>query len=108
MADNEDGLNAAPWYIAFFVRVGLPTAFAAVLLWFLLTNVTKTLSDIHGDTMALAHNDTMIVQNQKQIIQLLVDHASSVKANTGVLVALCINQAKDETTRNRCAEAMKN
>lgn len=107
MAENQDGLSTAPWYIAFFVRVGLPTAFAAVLLWFLMTNVTRTLADLHLETTHLSSNDTLIIQNQKEVTELLIQYAREMNANHHVLLAMCVNVARDEAARARCVEASK-
>ena len=65
---NEDGLNGSPWYIKVLIRVGMPTAFASVLLWFLITNVTGKLTSIDDTQMQLINNTTIITQNQARII----------------------------------------
>lgn len=99
---DTDGLTTAPWYIQFFVRVGMPTAFASILLWFLLTNVTGTLTELKNSQVVVQQTQNQIIVNQGRIIELLVDAHRDGLRSQEVLTALCINSANSEPERTRC------
>ena len=105
MADPEDGLNGAPWYVRFLVRVGVPTAFASVLLWFLLSNVTGDLAVLATTQLDIIKNQVTIMETQARVVQLQIDHQDTDATMIQVLQALCFNSAENQTARDRCAIA---
>ena len=105
MRDDEDGLHGAPWYVRAFIRVGLPTAFASALLWFLLTNVTGTLVQVSMMQTELTKSNAIIIENQSRIVQLLVEQSQVGEATANLLTALCYNIAENDVARARCMNA---
>lgn len=103
---DVDGLDGAPWYVKVLIRVGVPTALASVLLWFLITNVTDTLKDMSGAQVQLNKSDAIIVGNQERIINLLAQQADDQRRNAAVLSALCYNLSDTIADRERCAMAL--
>jgi hypothetical protein len=99
---DSDGLQGAPWYIQFAVRVGVPTAFASVLLWYLLTNVTGALNTVQNSQITLQQTQGTVIQNQARIIELLNESRQDSLQSREVLQAMCVNSARNETERNRC------
>lgn len=113
-----DGLSDAPWYVRAFVRVGLPTAAAAGLMWFVLHDVGRTLDaqQVAAQQMVIAishmaDNDRTIVDNQHIIIAtqnsmvaLLQDHTHESSILNAYVV--CISSASTESERRYCANAM--
>lgn len=105
MAD-DDGIDTAPWYVRFFVRVGLPTAFASILLWYLLTNVTGNLDGMRATLLQLSANQSLIVGNQMKIIELVSAQGEVARLNARALEALCLNMARSDAERARCSSAI--
>lgn len=104
---DEDGLEGSPWYVRAFVRVGMPTAFASMLLWFLITNITGTLAS-HGDQlMQVLETQTTVVSNQAKIIELLMQHAQDEMTSRNLLLAMCYNTSSTDAQRERCTAAFQ-
>ena len=93
-AKDDDGMDKAPWYVRAFIRVGVPTAFSAILLWYFLSNVTGRLESVIIGQQRDRETSAIIVQNQARIIELLASNAQNVQANARLLTALCINSAR--------------
>ena len=102
---ESDGLANAPWYVQFFIRVGVPTGFAAVLLWFLLTNVTATLATNTANQSTIVVNQQKIIELQKNVVHLLQTHDLSSAQSTKFLSAMCYNMAVTADARQRCQDA---
>ncbi len=103
---DMDGLRNAPWYISFLIRVGVPTSFASVLLWFLLTNVTGALN-YHGEILQmLASTDQTVVRNQETITKMLSEQSRTTEATIRFLSVMCYNSAQTDVERERCSNAI--
>lgn len=76
---RDDG----PWWITAVYRLGVPSAIAAFLLWYLVSNVSANISAIRQDVR---------------------DH---VTESAIYLRAICLNTAKDEGERESCQGAHK-
>ena len=85
----------------------MPTAFASVLLWYLLTNVTTTLDSLQDTQLQLVAADVKIVENQGRIIDLLLEHSENDSMTSMLLQAMCINAAESQSARDRCTEALR-
>lgn len=104
---DEDGLNGSPWYVRAVVRVGVPTAFASLLLWFLLSNVTGVLNSLLARQGTAEQNTVLVLQNQSTIISLLAAHEGATMQMTRYLQALCLNVSTTEGQRQRCLDASR-
>lgn len=105
MHADEDGLEGSPWYVRAFVRVGVPTAFAGLLLWFLLTNVTGNVQSVSAMQLKLAENDGQIIATQQRIIEMLITADRERRTQSEVIEAICFNLSRTELDRQRCADA---
>lgn len=105
MTLDDDGLERAPWYVRAFVRIGMPTSFAAILLWYLLTNVTGLLQQSKESALRIESTQSTIISNQQKIIELLaVAERNTSVLNYRWLAAVCYNTAQTDAERVRCRE----
>lgn len=105
--DETDGLANAPWYVRFAVRVGVPTAFASVLLWFLLSNVTGTLAELRASQLQIVANQAIIIQAQFKVVELIADHDLVAQRTLMMSQALCYNAAVGSVAVDRCTMALR-
>lgn len=63
--NESDGLSHAPWWAQFIVRVGISTAFAAALLWFLLTSVSGAMAPLAAAQVQSAIGQVEIVKEPR-------------------------------------------
>ena len=104
----SDGLDNAPWYVAFLMRVGVPTAFASVLLWFLLTDVTGALAEMTANQATIIHNQGLLIETQRQVTMLIGTHEQTSDALVRTLNALCFNSAQgSREAQTRCEQALR-
>ncbi len=106
LKSDEDGIDGSPWYVRAFIRVGMPTAFASAMLWFLLTNVTGNIAEVRSSNITIIGNQSKIIDNQGKIIELMKDHSISSDVTARFLAALCYNVATTPEQRVRCADAV--
>jgi hypothetical protein len=95
-SSDLDGLHSAPWQVRTAIRLGLPTALAIVLLYFILHSV--------GDALTtLSANDKAIVANQAAIIEVLHEHQAATLTFDRSMV--CLVTAKTDDQRLSCMTA---
>lgn len=104
---GADGLEDAPWWVRSGIRVGVPTVFAIILLWFVLgqvstvlTGLQQTLQTLAGAEATIISNQSLIIQNQASIIHIMQDHENS--STTLQKLVVCLGMARSDTDRNRC------
>lgn len=97
-------MNDAPWWAKFVYYVGLPSAVALFLVWF----VTFSLD---GDIKSLHVRATELEKNQEQMLEAIrlhtVDNSYYMKEITSmkiILQQICINSATTQQERNRCIQ----
>ena len=106
MADPVVTSNGTgPWYVQFIRREGISTAFAAILLAFVLTSVFKSLQTSAAADIAVTQSHTIILEMQARILQILNDHNEVTQETTRVLQALCYNSASTPLEVQRCTMA---
>lgn len=86
--DFSQPLDDQPWFIKAVVWVGVPTAAFAVLLWFVLGNMSEKLDRMSNDMSEVAKHLSTETQ-QSWVIQ-------------GTLSRICINTARTDADRLAC------
>jgi hypothetical protein len=81
-------MDKVPWWVNAIYKVGVPTAIACYLVWFLTTKVQNNLEAIQSN-VAQHTQDTM--QNSRTNRQIL-----------HMLQTICINEAQNASERNEC------
>lgn len=102
MNPNSDGLDRAPWWIAAILRGGVSLTFAAVLLWYLITNVSATLATLSAAQQGVTSNQTLIIANQGRLIQLLQNTTDQNRRLLAVTVIMCQAVSKTQQERETC------
>lgn len=82
----------SPWYIDAVYKVGIPSAIAVFLIWFLTGEVKSDIS--------------VIKESVKIHAEATIHASESIKDQndrlTYLLLRICVNGAKNETERNAC------
>lgn len=96
--DEGDGLDTSPWWVKAVVRIGVPSAIACVLVWFLMNSVTSSLAAIRAD-----------VQAQKVTMETTAASLTRQESANGELLSymrmICVNTSKNDSDRSSCLKA---
>lgn len=104
MAQEREGngsnvLAGSPWWVRATTWVGVPTAAFVFLLWWLTMGADAKLAHIDQVVTSEAAASTTHDNRVQTSFQRLEQRQDET---TRILVALCVNAAKDEAARNRC------
>jgi len=107
MANGNGGyapdLKNAPWWVQAAVTFGASTVAAGFLLWFVVARVDRDyLETQRAMRVELAATKALIETHVEDARKNYARHNLLLEANGRVLVATCINAARDENGRNRC------
>ena len=104
---NGNSIQGAPWLANFIVRVGVSTAFAAVLLWFMLTRVSTALVVLSDLADKQQQASLAILANQMKMTELMMQRARVSDSNTRFLQVVCFNTARTDEARRLCSQALQ-
>jgi hypothetical protein len=82
--------TGGPWWVQLVIKFGIPTAFAAYLIYVLTTQVTGTLTSVKENLILHSADVQYNVKQNEKIYYLLR--------------VICSNASADETDRNKCFE----
>ena len=77
-----------PWWVNAVYKVGVPTAIACYLVWFLTTRIQSNLEAIQGNLTIHTQQSIQSQEHNKQVLQLLR--------------VICAEGAKNVVERNAC------
>lgn len=86
--ESSSNENQQPWWVSSIYKIGIPSAIALYLIWFLATQVRADLQEMK-DTVKQHQIDSLTMQDQNRKIY-------------NVLQRICMNSSTTNQERNEC------